>query len=521
MTQKPKVFVREATGLVREFGSWDSFGFNFGGIVTVVALSTLFVSFNFLLGANILVSLVILLPVLLSYYIADTQLGISMPRSGSDYVYTSRILHPALGLMASWMLVFLLILNPAIFSDLIITGYIPGLLNALGMGAQAAWFTDLTVRFVLDNIIIAICIMFVIIPIRHYAKLQTIFIALALLGAILVPVALLAVGHDGFVAAINARSAVPYDAVIVKAKDLGFTPYFSWTDTVLAIPSLGFYLITNWPCTVGGELKNVRRSLPIGVVGAGMFAWAIFFITAALYYWVLGTDFASAIAFLAVNSPADSPFGVNLLTSILQYVYGLNWVTFLVAISLIAACFIVIAQSILLSTRHILAWSFDSVIPSKFASISDRFGTPVFTTLVLWIVSEIVLLVLLFQSTALGIWLNAAVGVPMGYAPALFAAMLFSRRRKDLFESSPGMVRYKIGGVYAITILGAIAGIGFLAFVAFAVIFPQIGYPATPSNIGFMILIYLFGLVVYYAGKYYRRSKGIDIELAFRQIPPE
>jgi len=57
MTQKPKVFVREATGLVREFGSWDSFAFNFGGIVTVVALSALFASFNFLLGANIMISL--------------------------------------------------------------------------------------------------------------------------------------------------------------------------------------------------------------------------------------------------------------------------------------------------------------------------------------------------------------------------------------------------------------------------------------------------------------------------------
>jgi len=205
----------------------------------------------------------------------------------------------------------------------------------------------------------------------------------------------------------------------------------------------------------------------------------------------------------------------------LQYVYGLNWVTFLIAISLIAACFIVIAQSILLSTRHILAWAFDNVIPNKFASISDRWGTPVFTTLVLWLVSEIVLLVLLFQSTALGIWLNAAVGVPMGYAPALFAAMLFSRRRKDLFGSSPSITRYKIGGIYAITVLGAIAGIGFLAFVAFALVFPQIGYPATPSNIGFMILVYLFGLVVYYAGKYYRKSRGIDIELAFKQIPPE
>jgi len=78
----PRVFVRDATGLVREFGSWDSFAFNFGGIVTVVGLSTLFVSFNVLTGANLLVALLLILPILIAYTVADTQLGIAMPRSG-------------------------------------------------------------------------------------------------------------------------------------------------------------------------------------------------------------------------------------------------------------------------------------------------------------------------------------------------------------------------------------------------------------------------------------------------------
>src|SRR5208282_387205 len=106
-----QVFVREATGLVREFNALDSFGFQFGGIVTVVGISTLFISFSFLLGANIVYSLLILLPVLLLYYIVETQLSIVMPRSGGDYVFTSRILHPAIGLVSGWVQTFLLILN--------------------------------------------------------------------------------------------------------------------------------------------------------------------------------------------------------------------------------------------------------------------------------------------------------------------------------------------------------------------------------------------------------------------------
>jgi len=527
MASKPRVFVRDATGLVREFGSWDSFAFNFGGIVTVVGLSTLFISFNVLTGANLLIALLLILPILVAYFVADTQLGIAMPRSGGDYVYVSRILHPAIGLAASTLLVFLLILNPAIFSELIDTSYIPGLLTAFGMTAQASMLSDPTFRLVLDNIIIAISIMFVIIPVRFYSKVQTVFVGLALIGSIIVPVALGALGHDGFVAAFNAQSSVSYTSIISKAQSLGYTPHFSWTDTVLTLPGLSFFLVTNWPCVVGGELKNAKKSMTVGVVGAGLFAWLLFFITAALYYFVLGPDFAGSVAYLVQNSPSDAPFGgTNVLTSILQYMYGTSTVTgvivtVVIAASLIAACFIVIAQSILLSTRHIFAWGFDNVIPSKFATINERFGTPVFTTLVLWVISEIVLWITIFQSSAISVLTNAGLAEALGYGPALVAAMVFSRRRKDLFDRSPSTTKFKVGGANLITILGAIGSIGFAAIVVFVAAFPIIGFPITSTNIIFLIAVFVFGGVLYYAAKYYRKGQGIDIDMAFKQIPPE
>jgi len=523
----PRVFVRDATGLVREFGSWDSFAFNFGGIVTVVGLSALFVSFNVLTGANLLVALLLILPILIAYTVADTQLGIAMPRSGGDYVYVSRILHPGIGLAASMLLVFLLILNPAIFSDLITTGYIPGLLNAFGWTTQASMLSNTTVRLILDNIIMGTSIMLVIIPVRFYSKMQTLFVGLALIGSILVPVALGALGHDGFVAAFNAQSSVSYNAVIGQAQSLGYTPHFSWTDTILTLPGLSFFLVTNWPCVVGGELKSVKKSMTIGVIGGVMFAWVIFFVTAGLYYFVLGPDFAGSVAYLVQNSPSTAPFGgTNVLTSILQYIYGTTTpvgvlVTVLIAASLIAACFIVIAQSILLSTRHIFAWAFDNVLPSKFANVNDRFGTPVFTTLVLWVIAEIVLWITIFQSSAIAVLSNAGLAESLGYGPALVAAMLFARRRKELFDSSPSTTKIKVGGIYLITILGAIGAIGFATIVVFVAAFPIIGFPITSTNILFLISIFLFGGVLYYAARYYRKGQGIDIDMAFKQIPPE
>ena len=516
---KRAVFTREATGLVREFSALDSFGFQFGGIITVVGISTLFISFSFLLGANIIYSLLILLPILLLYYIVETQLSIVMPRSGGDYVFTSRILHPAIGLVSGWVQTFLLILNPAIFSALIVTTYIPGLLIATGQVGLAGSFSNLGLQFVLDNLIMGLCFVLVIIPTRHYAKAQRVLLVLSVLGAILVPLALVAIGHSGFISSFNATSPTSYDSVIAKAKSLGFTPHFSWTDTVLAIPGLGFFLITNWPVQVGGELKNPRKSITLGLFGGFLLSWVIFFVTALIYYQVLGSDFASSIAFLAANSPSDTPFGGNIvLTSILQYVYGLNLVTFIVAVSLIAACLLAIAQSIFLSTRFIFAWAFDGLIPTRFASVNEKTATPVFTTLALWVVAELILLVELFESSAIGVYLNAALGVVAFPIITCFAAMVFPWKRKELYNSSPTITRHKIANVPSIAIAGALAFIGFLFITVATIAFPQVGYPITPANVGFMGLMFVAGIVIYYAVRYYR---GPDLAIAFKEIPPE
>jgi APA family basic amino acid/polyamine antiporter len=522
MTKRPSVFVREATGLVRQFSGWDSFAVQFGGDVVVVALATLFVVTTYLPGADLLVALLMMLPVLVFYFITVTQIGVAMPRSGGDYVFISRALNPAVGMAEGWISVFLLILNPAIFSGLIVTGFMPGLLTAIGIGVQATWLTDLGVQFVLDNIIIALSFMLVIIPIGKFSRAQTVLILLSILGAIVVPLSLLALGHGGFVSAINARSTLSYDSVISKAQSLGFKPQFSWVDTVLAVPGLCFYLLTLWPLNIGGEIKNVKKSMPIGLIGGTVVAWVLFFITAAAYYDVVGRDFASSIAFLATNSPESSPFGSNvLLTSVLQYVYGLSVPTFLISIGLVAACFIVIAQSVLVATRYVLAWAFDNIMPSKLASVSDRFGTPVTATLVLWIISEIVLIVQLLWSSAIAIWLNAGIMVIIFIMTVTLAATFVSRRRKDLLELSPSLVRRKFGGFYLITISGAISTIALAAFLICVIAFPQVGYPVTPANVAFMILVYVLGAAVYYVAKYYRKRQGMDLELTFKQVPPE
>ena len=106
MTSKPSpVFLREATGLVREVGFLETVGLNislnlFGiGIFVILSTISLFPGGDPVIGT--LLSVLIFVPLAAIY----AMMTASMPRSGGDYVFVSRTLHPAFGVVVAWTIV--------------------------------------------------------------------------------------------------------------------------------------------------------------------------------------------------------------------------------------------------------------------------------------------------------------------------------------------------------------------------------------------------------------------------------
>jgi len=469
-------------------------------------------------NASMVGSLLFLLVVLLPYLIVYTQLAFAMPRSGGDYIYISRVIHPAIGFMQSWLATFIVVLNLPIFSDLVTSLYLPSFLTDLGYPQAAPILSGLSVRFVIDSVIIIIATLLMIIPLRQYAKVQTILIIVSLISPFVMLGALLP-GHDAFVSMWNAVSSTSYQGVIAEAQKAGYTSAAyqpNLTETVEAAPILGFYLLTIWPVQIAGELKNLKRSIFTGLLGAVMFSWIVFTVGVFLYYGTIGFDFSNSLIVLGNNSPVNPP----LLNSIIGFVYHNPAISAAMDIGLVAASLVVIPQSILVVTRWIFAWSFDRVAPAKFAEVHPTFATPWVSTIVVFIAGELLLVGTLYTGV-ISILLNAALGSAISFVPSLLAGMILPWRGKAIYEQAPSFTRAKLGRVPWITICGAIAAFGIIIYTIVLMLFPQLGFPVTPASGAFMVAWLILGIVLYYVAKGYRKHQGIDISAAFREIPPE
>jgi len=151
----PKLFVRQSSGLVRNVSVTNALFFNVAAFVGVgLTLYPIFYSLPFVPmwkagpfsaygWASIIAGLFCILLALIFASLTSV-----MPRSGGDYVFTSRILHPALGFLESWTLVIASVLIiafevPLVLRNLQITARIIGI-GAGGFGGANSWFTDAT-----------------------------------------------------------------------------------------------------------------------------------------------------------------------------------------------------------------------------------------------------------------------------------------------------------------------------------------------------------------------------------------
>ena len=262
------VFVRNATGLVRELSAFDAFNLVFSAVLIPVGITQVF-SFapTFWPNANVLVSFLLSIPLVFCFGMVYLYFTVAMPRSGGDYVWVSRILGPGVGFITNLSLTF-------VFTTWIsfnFTTMMTLLLPSLGYVAGFTWAPDQLTQFLIATVLTILFAGLMMLGTKRVARYMVYSFAVVWLGMIIWLIGLAITGHDAFVSNFNAQSGTTIQQVTSAASKAGFSAggALDWAGTIFAM-IYAFQVFTGfqWTGYFAGEIKNVRRTATVSIIGA-------------------------------------------------------------------------------------------------------------------------------------------------------------------------------------------------------------------------------------------------------------
>jgi APA family basic amino acid/polyamine antiporter len=525
-------FARKASGLVRIATPFSVFAFNifwtaFGFVLAYVFLWAPITSPGVDMGLGALITAIFVLPQVTTY----AMFSVIMPRSGGDYNYVSRGLHPSLGFMVSWSWVIWLSFWAA-WGSFALTWYglapivttwgaITGDKALLDLGVAMGTTEGTTAIAAVTLVIFTVLVM---LGTKLYFNLQKIAFAVTLIGMVLIIVIMGTTSPSTFAhnlnAAMSSYTNTPdtYALVISKAKEAGveFNPSFSIMPLLLLIPLFYTYMPYCMGSTfMAGEVKDIKKSQIYGGPVATIFLGIVSALLAWTYASALGNDFYRAIGYLWWNGANPLPMLPYLPAFV--GIMNPNPILFLVA----SVAYIIwgvwfVPQNIMLNSRTMLAWGFDRIMPKKFADVSEKRHVPIFNILVVFVIA-LIFLALLATSPWLTL-VSSIFALSIIAAFVALAAIAFPYRRRQLFEASS--VKWKVGGIPVLSILGVLTLLVCL-FLGYMFLTQDVLLANSPYSLYMILGIFASGFLLFFIARAYRKTQGIDVDLAYREIIPE
>ena len=540
-------FVRKATGLVREVSATDALLMNTIGMNLGVGAVFLFLQApaNFPRGSMVLAVIIGTLLMAFTLLWVYAEFAAAMPRSGGDYVFVSRSLHPFAGWLMSWSqgiwLIFFWVGFNAWFA---LTFAIPVGLSTIGAATGADGWISLSNDLLASHTVLGITTQWWVIVLgtlinvafglllvfggRRYWRYQK--VAFAFAGGSIALVFLLLIFRGGQIeSAWNAFAAknhgITFDQVISQAKGKGYDDSggFSFSQTLLMLPWVFFVVgYAQGSAQIGGEVKRAARSQYVAMVGGVLINGAVLALLVIVYQAAAGSDWIGSLAYLNSNAPdvlglpGSTLPGINLVASLLT--------GNVILLSIIGIGFVMWAVngtplSELQATRYMLAWSVDRTAPSKLGEVSGRFHTPIYGIVLATLTGEAALVILTVNADAS--LLGALLAQILAFIVVATAGVVFPYRLREVWEAAGGR---RILGIPAVTLAG-LGGVVALCVLLGMFLFNDTinsTFAATRAlSVKFMVGVVVVGLLWYLGAVLYNRRRGVSLALAYKEIPPE
>jgi basic amino acid/polyamine antiporter, APA family len=530
------LFLRRSSGLVREFGGKDVFVFNTIGYALGLVLGIIpLLMAGAVPEANVLLTVALGTVLTIANAMTYAYLSAAMPRSGGEYVYLGRVVHPAAGFTANWGFQWSQLLGLGLYASFTVNFGIAvafltlgnvldsaGLVTA-GENVSGDWWT-----FGLGTAMIVSVLVVLSMGPRVVRRVLNVLFVPAIIGSFVTLLVLLTTTRSEFVSRFNTFMAdradgQTYDSILAAADKAGFVEKASTVGALLLAVPIGYYIYIGFTYStyIGGEVKEPARTQPRMIAATLAFAAVMYLLCLWRFYDIVGQDFVNSVIYLNDNAKGGSGLPVdpvlNFFTGIMT---GSTILNVLMAISFFLWNFLLLFVIAMVCTRNLFAWSVDRVAPDALTKVDRRFHAPWVATLVIIACAEILLALFVF-TTIFDNVSNYIVLFSIAFWMASFAAILLPTRRPEIFAAAPDYVQRRVGGVPVITLLG-IGNLVLFSMVLYSAFkLPAFSGPTGSGAVLFVIGVYLSGVVWYLAAKAIHKRRGVDIELLYREIPPE
>ena len=529
LTKNSGVFVREATGLVRDVSPLDSFGIGITG-VGIIAIYLFYSSFMLTApNDNPFTTIAIMAIPFIALAAVWALLMMAFPRSGGDYVFNTRSIHPAVGFMTDFLYVAILpsvfpvfvVIMLSLFSDMF---SIEGMaLNNPGLATFGSSLVVPNNEFIIATVLAAVTLVFLIGRTRTFIHTQAIVVIGAIIVVVGVILATALVSSSSYPGMFSSFYKTDYNSIITTATSDSTYTVPAFTGISLYGTSFLIYWLAGpqWAGFVGGETRKTNRSFLYSIVGGQLVMIALFLLVGIVSMHTFGLNFSYAFNFLGSHGELPTAATQGTLLDLAVPILS-NPAIIAIVYTLIALQALFVGMMSLMGTsRKIFAWSFDRLLPSKFADVSPSLRTPIYSSLLVAALAEIFAVIAIYATGVFGIVSGVGVifsGIIWGVGSL---SGIFITRKKDIFNTAPSAVTRKIAGIPVIALIGTLSFVTIIGVLIFGQLIPTIqgGLPVGPTAWTFGI--FLGGVPFYYIVRAYRKSQGIDLSLVYKQIPPE
>jgi APA family basic amino acid/polyamine antiporter len=539
--ERPTLFLRKATGLVRGWSVRDSMIYACLS-TNVITLGLVEFAYQDAIPNSQLLTAVLVSGVWVSFLvIAYSGLVVTIPRAGGDYVWQSRILGSGLGfVMAATGWWFILWLWAPIYGSVLAEEFFQPLWATFNSASGAAWFAGKNGTFVVTLITIALAGVLVSLGMSGYARFQKWCFYGGLLGMLIMVIVMLAVSKNTFISSFNAETAKlfgfknSYAGTIADAgsKAIGYTPSSfgvagDFGQSMLLVPMLMFYLLwPNWGTTLYGE---IRGASDFKRVFSGMFfgLWTTVLLSVillSLFAKFFGFNFYQDVNALWIDNAygTASPHALPIFPYPVMLVgWAVHSQVFQVILILLMSLwfFAWVGTLFLSSTRVIFAAAFDRILPDGAAQVSEKRRVPVWS-LVLMLLPAIGLAALYsYNSTFHTYTLDATLVIAVTYLFSAIAVVILPFRKPDLWAASPAS-RLKLLGVPVVPAAGVIT-IGLIGYCLYEWLSNSAYGINNNDSLIYMGAMYVLALAIYLVARVVRSRQGIDLSLINKEIPVE